>query len=284
MKNLEDEKNIIAYSFKYDLQFLYTKPGLFDQQIAYLTWLQKLISEIKSLDDSRSIVLELFLNDNTRTTIQLLNKTLPIDSYGLIINNTSRLEEVLNFAKEEDISVYISQLDSEIYLANKQLDTLDLLLKNWQNERSSSHLSFDGLLDFNGNKKLILADIETRWGGKSNKMDEFQASILKPAVPLYPGSSNVYNAVILEDNAWKLASENNTELKFMWSLIKNDTYGNALAIKELEEGPQISIEIPEQYENYELLLTVKKNGYTTSSKTSLHTPWKNNCKKKAPLK
>lgn len=272
VRNLRDEENIIAFSFKYDLQYLYTKPGLFEEQTAYLNWLQRLILEIKKLDESKSIVLELFLNKYTKNTIRLIKNTLPIDSYGLIVNDTSQLEEVLNLAQQENISVYLSQVNTEVFLKDKKLDTLDLLLQNWQDERSSSHLSFDGLLDFNGNKKHNLATVENRWGEKTSKPGSIEAKILRPAVPLLSGSSVTYNAVLLDGHSWKLALEKIDEIEITWSLIKNDTYGNALAVKELGKGPEISLKVPQEYEKYELLLTVKKNGYTTSSKSSLHTP------------
>ena len=149
-----------------------------------------------------------------------------------------------------------------------------IILENWQDEKFSYRLSFDGLLNFSGQKKPSYFKVAEIFGKKPRR-DFFTAKILKPAVPLIPGSKSKYSAALFEADEWfsgTILEEEN--LHFEWWLIKNDIFGNPLAAKKLNEGPIVSIEIPVNYKDFELLLAISKDGCeaVAQHRTTLHTP------------
>ena len=274
VESLKENQNIIGYSFKYDLEHSYTKPLLFDQQTAYLNWLYSFIPEIKTLDPKKSLVMELKLNRETINNIKKIQENLPIDSYGLLVNNPLELNKVLTFSKNEGISVYLSNLKPELLIENiDKYKNLDIILTKWQDERKTNWLTFDGLVDFNGNKKQISGKIKNIWTETTVELGTTSARILKPSQPLYPDVIAKYHAVLYLDNKWVLASQNTLNFNFEWSLIKKDIFGNDLAIKKMGAGAELNLKIPENPKNYELMLIVKNKDseYVISSRSSLHT-------------
>ncbi len=278
VKRFKQESHVIAYSFDYNLENFYTKPLLFDQRTAYLNWLNSLIREMRTIDNSKSLVLNLNVNDETIFTIQQIKNTLPVDSYGLIVKDTNRLPEILDFAKKEDVSVYISSLLPEDYLEKEDhIGDMDIVLSNWQDQRYSNRISFDGLLDHNGNKRQIAGKIKNAWSESPDKIEDISVKILKPSELLYPGQTTRYSAVLNSNDEWLVGSKAGKNFNFEWNLVKLDDYGNPMAIKKLGSGPEIKVKIPENYKNYELLLITKNNdsGYSISTRSSLHTPIEN---------
>jgi hypothetical protein len=63
-------------------------------------------------------------------------------------------------------------------------------------------------------------------------------------------------------------------LKFEWSLLKCDKYGNYLALRKISQGPVINLKIPEEQDLYRLLLTVSDGITVNSTITRLNTPLK----------
>jgi len=274
VESLKENQNIIGYSFKYDLEHSYTKPLLFDQQTAYLNWLYSFIPEIKTLDPKKSLVMELKLNRETINNIKKIQENLPIDSYGLLVNNPLELNKVLTFSKNEGISVYLSNLKPELLIENiDKYKNLDIILTKWQDERKTNWLTFDGLVDFNGNKKQISGKIKNIWTETTVELGTTSARILKPSQPLYHDVIAKYHAVLYLDNKWVLASQTTLNFNFEWNLIKTDIFGNDLAIKKMGAGAELNLKIPENPQNYELMLIVKNKDseYVISSKSSLHT-------------
>ena len=275
VKNLKDNQNIIGYSYKYDLENHFIKPLLFDQQAAYLNWLSSLTTEIKSIDPKKSLIVELQLNAETINTINYIHKNLPIDSFGLLVDNPREIDQVLAFSKTKEISVFISNIKHKIFVDDiARFKDLDMILENWQDESKSNRLTFDGLVDFNGNKRQILGKIKTIWTNNSAKIGDQKAMILKTSEPIFPGKISKYHAVLFMNNTWVQNSNSNKNFHFEWNLIKKDFYGNPLAIKLLGTGPKLNLKIPKDYQDYDLLLIAKNktSGYVISSKTILNTP------------
>ena len=273
VQELKDNNNVIGYSFSYDLENYFLKPLLFSQREAYLKWLNSVITEIKKIDPSKSIVMDLDQNAETDYHIRKINQSLPVDSYGLIIQNDTDVEKVLNTAKEEGLSVFISSVNPNIIDKDLSRFDMDIVLQNWQDERRSNWLTFDGLLNFNGDKRDVYREIKNAWGREKVEGLEYEIEILKPAVPLYPGSSYTFEAMVLHENQWKHAEEADLGLDFEWYLIRQDEYDNPLAIKETGQGPEAEVEIPEEFQQFKLLLVAKdEKGYVKSFQSFLHTP------------
>lgn len=278
VKRFTNEENIIGYTFRYDLENYFNKPLLFEQRRAYISWLNTLIKEIKKIDNNRPVVLEIALNEETISELKFISKRLPIDSYGLQITKETYLyyPEVIKFAKDNKLSLFISDVDPEVFLENfSTFKDMDIILSNWQDEWYSHLLSFNGLVDYKGYPKITLSQIKSVWTGEKPMHNNVYPKILRPAQALHPGLSYDYNAYIYSNGKW-IKAEDKGKYIFEWALIKKDKFGNYLAIKELGKGSSISVQIPEKYKNYEILLTLHNinTGYSKSDKTLLHTPAK----------
>ena len=273
-KRFKDEENVLGYAFSFDFEKYYFKPLLFEQRAAYLSWLQTVVSEMELIDPSKSIVLEINLDEETQKNIKDLEKLKIFDSYGLNISEPSLFPEFLQFSEEKNIPFYISSLNPNLLIDHPEIfSDSDFVLTNWQDERYSNWLTFDGLVDQSGNKKQILGEVKGVL--KKTPIDEKNPPfrILKPAEPLYKGIASNFKAVYFQDNNWQSGTEETQQFFYEWKLLKIDEFGFPLATLPIGTGPEIDVIIPENYENYRLMLTIKnlKSGYTTSILSSLNT-------------
>lgn len=55
-------------------------------------------------------------------------------------------------------------------------------------------------------------------------------------------------------------------------LVKCDSYGNYLAIKDIGVGARLALKIPQNHEYFKLLLTASNGKSVTSTITALNTP------------
>lgn len=272
VKEIKDNKNITAFSFDLNLEQHYIKPLLFSQETAYLNWLQSVIEKIKELSPNKPITLDVTLEAGMRSKLSKIDRILPIDAYGLKVKDTLHLRQILNNNK---LPVFISSIDPEVIVEDPKLfEDVDVLLENWQDERHSNWMTFDGLKNFRGDKKQVLKEVAALWAQNQDYVKhQFKSRILKPAELLYPGQLYTYHATVHEGENWDLANLRRDDFKFEWNFIKTDRYGNPLAIKKLGSGPETDILIPENYKNYQIMLITRKKGadYVQTTKTSLHT-------------
>lgn len=275
VEEIKDRKNVVAYSFNMNLQEHYLKPELFNQETAYLNWLQRISAEIRRIDPETPLTLDLPLEAGTPFKISSLNEKLPVDYYGIKVTDTTHLRELLHMTGKTNPSVYISSIDPKVLVRHPEMfSDMNVVLENWQDERHSNWMTFDGLTDFRGRKKETLKEVTALWTKKVPEMgNAFQSRILKPAEPLYPGQIYTYHASIHDGTNWNLGTYWKDDYSFEWNLIKTDVYGNPLALKRLGSGPEIDIIIPSHYKHHQVMLTVrnKESQYVRTTRTSLHT-------------
>jgi hypothetical protein len=96
--------------------------------------------------------------------------------------------------------------------------------------------------------------------------------IIKPARILYPGDLRTYHIVMAKNGEWIYPEEHNLSGPVLWYLVKNDKYGNHLAINELGSGPSIPLKIPPNSENFEIMAVYRAGDIAFSSITTLNTP------------
>lgn len=274
VKRFKNQKNILGYTFSYDFEKYFYKPLLFEQREAYLNWLQTVVFEIKKIDSSKTIVLELELSSETLKNIKDLEKLKLFDSYGINISEESLISEFQKISKELGNKIYISSLEPGLLIDHSSTFlNNNFVLANWQDERYSNWLTFDGLVDQNGNQKQTLGEVKGLLTNGSVSTVDIPIRILKPAEPLYPEVASSFKAVYFKNGLWKSATEDPKLFSYDWKLLKVDQFENPLATLELGSGPTIDVSIPENYKNYRLILTAKnlKNGYTTYTSTKLNT-------------
>lgn len=146
-----------------------------------------------------------------------------------------------------------------------------VVLANWQNEWRQETVSFDGLLNFSGQKTMAYRALEESMGKDVSAGSPPEINILPSAEPLYPGRRTRYSAMIARGSQWLIAPVN-TEYTLEWRLIKQDRWGNPVAVRLIGYGPEIYPEVPAQYEQYELLLTASEGEYARSVRIPLNIP------------
>jgi len=276
VKQLKDDNHVLGYTFAFNLKQYYLKPLLNYQEKAYLIWLQNLMHEMKTIDPKKSIVLELFLNDETPYHIkQILDEYhLPVDSFGLLLEDTSNLKQLQKFFNKENIPYYLSNLNPDVFVKNQEiLQNKNIVLHNWQDELASDKITFDGLLNSEGRKRKVLQQIEKIWGINKYPIEDLNFKILRPSTPLYSGSLHDYHVMVLEGKNW-ITGDSLKNYSFEWKLIKKDNLGYPIGKKTIGKGAILKLEVPENYEQFSLILTVinEKYGYVSTLYSPLNTP------------
>lgn len=275
IEEIKTNPNLIGFSFNFQPELYHYKPLLFQQRHAMIKWYRSILSKIKSQHPSIPLIVNLQLNHDTQFLLKKLNEQLPADYFGLIIQDTLHLDETIDYIKNKEMPVFISSIPPEIY-DFESLKPSSVIIQNWQDERLSNKLSFDGILDFEGRKKNSFRRISEQWGKNFSTEHDANIRILKPAVPLLANENMTYKAMIFRDNKWIRPEETDRYMLYEWTLIKTDTFGNPLAVKQLGTGHKISFKIPENYEHYKLLLTVESTSedYVMRTISNLNTPLK----------
>lgn len=274
VRELKNYSNVVAYSFNFDLGLVYSKPMLFYQKQAFANWLAGVTKEIRNIDPDKAILLDLPWTASTPEEIKELSTFLPVDAYGLLIKNPADIRKVEENNKEINVPIILSSLPAEALSVNYGDLPENIILENWQDEWFSDRISFSGLVDFSGRKKKGYLMAEDRFRIPT-ELDLPEARILKPAVPLLPGESLTYEAVLFKDGKWLQGIEALKDYEFEWKLVKNDYFGNPLAAKSLGTGTSINVNIPPHYEDYQLLLSATRKGkeWVVQSVESLNTPF-----------
>lgn len=273
VRDLKNHPGITAYSFSYDFTPYFTKPLLFYQKQAYINWLTSLIPEIKQIAPEKAVILEVPVSHSITAELQKLQKYVPADAFGLILKDTTFLEQSISLTRDTLVPVFISSISAEAFAQNPNLPPTKVVLENWQDERYSYRLSFDGLVDFSGRKKRNYFLVEDRFRIQK-KRDLPEARIIKPAAPLLPQQSFSYSAALFLNGRWVQGDQIPENYEFEWKLIKNDIFGNPLAAKDLGKGKTVSVNIPGDYELHQILLSASNifSGAVIQSKENLNIP------------
>jgi len=244
---------------------------LHEAQQHFIDFLKAVVKEIKLADPSRPLTLDLLPSSTLGVTIHLLHEQIPqIDAFGLIINN----KKVLKFIKPQfDAPYFFSSADPNA-LDDVQPST-GIFYANWQDQQSGTAITLDGLKDIWGRNKPYLYKISTGWHGSVANHNLPHIKILKPALTTTPGASLPYNALVYSSNKWNIAAFSKTELKFEWYLVKTDSWGNAIDMKKLGNGPNVYVIIPQNNERYRVYLVAVKGNNETEDYTTLNTPLQN---------
>lgn len=277
VEKLKEETHILSWNLENDrwinLNKIYNEPVLSYQRKAYLDWLRKLILDIKKIDSSRPVIVDLQLDTKTLDRIEYMQDIgIATDIYGFLLTDIKMLNLFRSDPRSSKIPYLINEIDSAQYLEyNTEFENTGVVLKNWQDQWENNKVSFDGLLDFKGRKKMIYNKLMNRDSSNDTSEGTEPIRILVPSILLYPNDTVIYNAVMLQGNTWIYPEAIEYNNSFEWVLVKKDEYENKLALKELGKGVSISITIPNDYSKYELMLIYKNNNTVISVRTELNT-------------
>ena len=277
VKKFKNEEHILSWNIGNDiwlnLNKSFDEPFLSYHRKAYLQWLRELILDIKKIDSSRPVIIDLQLNDKTLDRIEYMQEIgIATDLYGFLINDVEMLNLFKSDPRSAKISYMINEIDSESFLEFKtELENRAVVLRNWQDQWENNKVSFDGLLDFKGRKKANYSNLNKRNSSNIVLGHAETTRILVPSILLFPNNTVIYHALIRQDNKWVYPDSLKYKNALEWVLVKKDPYGNKLALKELGKGISKSITVPKDYNNYELMLIHSKNNTVNSVRTQLNT-------------
>ncbi|WP_224483747.1 glycosyltransferase [Robertkochia aurantiaca] len=244
---------------------------IYNFQQDYLEWLNSLIADIKAEDPNRPVIVEIDANAKAIYHTRLLqNQVEGIDALGLVVRDPEAFKLLRKYLSQEKIAFLISDIDPELL---PEIQNGSFYLRNWQDQRESDVVSFDGLLDNYGNKKTAYRDLLHSYRKIPADYNKLKIRVLKPADLVGKNKTMTYHAMKrhAEDKNWKYI-KNRNPYSLEWFLVKNDDFGNHLAIKKLGETSSIDVKIPENYQNYQLILRYKDDGYVKDVLTSLNIP------------
>ena len=255
-------------------------PALIYEQKAYINFIQKLFVALQAIDTKRPFILDLALDPELPIlSRQLKLANVPVDALGLVPTKSLPVETSKTILGKIPFDyLYTDATPDYIASTNDSSAKRSFYLANWQDQYESSLLSFDGLLDYEGNYKTAYREAATILHDKEkNKiaLTEFPSlpaiRILKPNALTIPGKRLSYYAVFDTKDGWEYPKKD-TKLKFQWLLIKNDPYGNPMALREIGTKNNVQITIPEQDATYAIQLKVRSGTHVVTTTTSLNTP------------
>jgi len=248
----------------------YYMPDLFSPREAYINWLHKLINEIKKIDPSRPVTVDLYVNNSLKSNIAMLHSRIPgIDYFGLVsdqYSDTTAMAEIKYFKEP----YFFSRISTSAFLKHKD-NKAGIFISNWQDEMTNQFVTFDGLKDYSGKNKFEFYQIANQWSGAQLPAKIPMIKILLPSVTIFANTFVTYNALVFTSNDWHLAKPD-TKLRFKWNLVKIDGYGTPVEVKELGEGNSMTLNIPENPSGYKLYLYAMSDNEVKIVSSKLNIP------------
>lgn len=268
----KDEETIAAWHVGgavYDqLANKYPKPDQMYVHQTYLTWLEQLTSIIKDIDPDRPVSIEINTSADWPTKVRLISSRVPkLDAIGLNL-----LEDIPppNLERANDLPLFINRLSVDHLSAIPNMKS-GWVIAAWQDDVYHDHIGFNGLVDYKGRKKSnykLLEDVLNE--NKSTSSATF--SILRPAKWANEGNTLKFQALLQDEDIWKLAKNSDLAVKFSWQLVKTDNYHHAIAMQDVGQGPVLDLQMPESPHLYKVRLTAVLEGYAHQAEAALITP------------
>jgi cellulose synthase (UDP-forming) len=259
---------------QYNQKDFYLKPRLLYQNRAYIIWLQDLVSEIKSIDSVRPVIVDLEVNQlSVYHAGMLIDNVNGIDGLGLVVKEDEHLDSLSAFLNRKNIRYIYSEIDVEHLIKPEIFDkNPSFFITSWRDLHESNRLTFNGVTDRKGRPKWDYFKLMNALIDSGFQIDNSKLRIIKPALPVYANTTLEFYAVIYNENmGWKYGMQVDG-YSFEWSLVKCDKYGNYLAVKDVGSGPVISLKIPENHEYFRLFLTAYDGKAIITDITTLNTP------------
>jgi cellulose synthase/poly-beta-1,6-N-acetylglucosamine synthase-like glycosyltransferase len=264
----------IQNDVKYNQKDFYLKPRLLYQNSAFIIWLKNLVKEIKKLDSTRPIIVDVAVNSQSVQYSKLLMDNIKdIDALGLVVKDDKYLKTFLTYLKQSEIDFVFSEIDADVLINSDIFETnKSFFITSWQDQHESNKVFFNGITDIKRRFKADYFNLKNKLNASNLKVEFPKIRILRPATLIYDNMRLDYYAMCYDETfGWRSGDQTNG-LDFEWSLVKCDINGNYLAIRDIGKGPKLSLKIPENHELYRLLLTTIKGEIITNTLTTLNTP------------
>lgn len=272
VKQLKDHEEISAWYITNTafpmLSLHFHKPDYLYQQKAYTAWLKRLVADIRTEDPSRPVTIDLEADADMMELTQYLHDEIPqAAAFGLAPRDANSLVKIAAVP----VPHFISAVSVPDYEKIKK-DAGGVFITSWQDQGSAGDLSFDGLLDHEGRYKPGFYLLQQLWREAVKPEKLPVVNILRPAETARESSRLVYRAVVLQGENWKLAAGVKSPLRYEWHLVRTDRKGEAVMMKRLGEGPEITLDVPFNPSAYRLYLTAAQGHSVATAAVTLNTP------------
>jgi cellulose synthase (UDP-forming) len=254
---------------------IFNKPELFYQNKAYLLWLNILVDKIKNIDSKRPVILDVDVNNKSINHIKIIQEQIPnIDLLGLVVQGNEYLDCTLDYLKDTNINYLLSDISTSDLMDVTNLEhNSSFYLTEWQDQYRSNKLTFRGLIDRKGRFKSDYFKLFNTLNDNANSKECLKVKILNPSRLIYDSRVFPYHAMINDMEKDWVFGEDIDGLKYEWSLIKCDKFGNPITVLDLGNESKIELEIPNNNKFYKLLLTVIDGDCASTTITRLNTPY-----------
>ena len=274
----KDNNTIVGWSFNNPLSNLKVRSNdkamYILQKLAFIDWFSKMLLEIKETDDKKPLLFDLPITSSTEVDLEnFAQLNIPVDVYVLQILDEKYLLPIEMALGKLNQNFIFGSVDAESLAEySKVFKERTIILANWQNRWENYHVTFDGLLDFNGNFTERFSATANYLSAGKEEVVLPEIKILKPAIPLLAGEKVSYNAYYLLDKDWKQPTKD-VEKNFEWWFAEQDFFDKVIAIKRLGTGSKVDLIIPESYKDYRIILIMSKDGYSKTVNTTLNMPF-----------
>jgi cellulose synthase (UDP-forming) len=237
------------------LENRYAQPDLLYQQQACLLWLKDTVLKIKKADPTRALTIDVNASNEMAFVVKRIRNLIPeIDAFGLVIGNQVPAIETFNALPAPYFISYVIPKNQSLVPTQNAV-----FLSNWQDEKWTNKVSFDGVKDFSGKYK--------------SKTFTLPVKILKPAAGTFADTELAYHAIVKKNGRWKLAAASEENLRYEWKLVKTDQYANPLTVTDVGAGPQLMLKIPKNADFYQLYLyAIQGDSVKAVIRSTLNTP------------
>jgi hypothetical protein len=275
IRNNRHKKYIIAWNLGddvlHDLASQTYKPDYFYYEQKYIGWLKDVCGEIRKIDTTRPIIMDLDWDINGRKQFYNYKSHIPeINTYMLSLNVKDSallkepLEEGMSWGK---VDVRLWRLTPDI----QQSGTVP----QWQDLETTDYVKLNGLLDMQGRKKQGYRDVLHFWGEEPSSASTLpEIKILKPAQLTFANDKLVYHAIYKDENSniWKLFDDDQKNVKFEWYLVRVDRYGNTMFMNKVGNHQYVELKIPPNPQYYKLYVEAISGDDAKMVNTTLSTP------------
>jgi len=274
IKDNLDKKHIIAWNIGDDVLHSLAnqtyKPDYFYYQQKYVSWLADICRRIRLLDTVRPIIMDLHWDTMGRERFYYYKKHVPYINYYMLVADSKYkaglkepLEEGMVWGKVE---VEMWPLIPTI----RQSGTIPA----WQDIENTEYLSLNGLLDLEGRKKQWYWEVVDNWGTKQTGQALLpDIKILKPNKITTQNNKLRYHVLYKKNDViWQRYNGEIKGLRFEWSLVTTDQYGNTKFIKEVGDGHSIELSIPIESQYYKLYVEAILGEEVKIANITLNTP------------
>lgn len=259
----------IANSPLRQLRVRYDKPDLLYQQEAYGQWLQDLISDIKEVDPSRPVSVDIDLGDYINEDVDLLERYVAnVDAVGLVVAGEYEVDD----APFGDIKIPYFYSDMEVSRFFAAADTaVGFFAASWQDENTPGFITVDGLLDDQGSEKAEIYQLANRWTGIPAPDPLPALKILRPAQTINVGEAASYHLLVKDGEQWRLLQAQDG-LSLEWRLIRTDIYGTPMEIQSLGTESAMTFVVPGNPQYYRLVVYVSDGKQVQVVQSDLRIP------------